>query len=117
VSADDIALDISIVDLAISHVLLLFSEVISMADATQKSKRILFTFDDTSLNNLEDVKEKGGFNSLGTAVRESIEINQLLHDQADEGFSEVVVRNPKTKQEKTLVIRSLTRRGRATTSS
>lgn len=73
------------------------------------SKRIVFTFDEASLENLEQVKEQGRFTSLGTAVRESIQINQLLHDQASEGFSEVVVRNPKTKQEKTLVIQSLKR--------
>jgi len=71
------------------------------------SKRIVFTFDERSLGSLQHVKEKGGFSSLGTAVRESILINQELHDQASEGFSEVVLRNPKTKQEKTLVIPSL----------
>jgi hypothetical protein len=71
------------------------------------SKRIVFTFDDKSIDSLEQVKEKGRFTSLGTAVRESIQINQELQDQASEGFSEVVVRNPKTKQEKTIVIPSL----------
>jgi hypothetical protein len=71
------------------------------------AKRIVFSFDDRSLDSLEQVKEKGSFQSLGTAVRESIQINQVLHDQASEGFTEVVVRNPKTKQEKTLVIPSL----------
>ena len=71
------------------------------------TKRIVFTFDERSLGSLEQVKVKGGFSSLGTAVRESIQINEALHDQASEGFSEVVVRNPKTKQEKTIVISSL----------
>ena len=71
------------------------------------SKRIVFTFDDKSIDSLVQVKEKGRFPSLGTAVRESIQINQELQDQASEGFSEVVVRNPKTKQEKTIVIPSL----------
>jgi hypothetical protein len=71
------------------------------------SKRIVFSFDDRSLERLEQVKEKGGFQSFGTAVRESIQINQALHDEASEGFTEVVVRNPKTRQEKTLIIPSL----------
>jgi hypothetical protein len=71
------------------------------------AKRIVFSFDDKSLGSLEQVKEKGRFSSLGTAVRESVLINQTLHDQASEGFSEVVVRNPKTKQEKTIIIPSL----------
>jgi hypothetical protein len=70
-------------------------------------KRIVFSFDDRSLDSLQQVKEKGRFQSLGTAVRESIQINQVLHDEASEGFTEVVVRNPKTKQEKTLIIPSL----------
>ena len=73
------------------------------------SKRIIFSFDEKSLENLEQVKAKGRFQSLGTAVRESIEINQILHNQASEGFSEVIVRNPKTKEEKTLIIPSLRR--------
>ncbi len=70
-------------------------------------KRIVFTFDDRSIGSLEKVKELGQFSSLGTAVRESVLINQELHNQASEGFSEVVVRNPKTKQEKTIIIPSL----------
>lgn len=78
-------------------------------EPTEMAKRIVFSFDDRSLDRLEQVKEKGGFQSLGTAVRESIQINQALHDEASEGFTEVVVRNPKTKQEKTLVIPSLKR--------
>lgn len=73
------------------------------------SKRIIFSFDEKSLENLEHLKEKGRFQSLGTAVRQSIEINQVLYDQASEGFSEVIVRNPKTKQEKTVIIPSLKR--------
>jgi hypothetical protein len=71
------------------------------------AKRIVFSFDDRSLDSLEQVKVKGRFQSLGTAVRESIQINQALHDEASEGFTEVVVRNPKTRQEKTLIIPSL----------
>ena len=73
------------------------------------SKRIIFSFDDKSLENLEDLKVKGRFQSIETAVRQSIEINRALYDQAFEGFSEVILRNPKTKQEKTLIIPSLRR--------
>lgn len=71
------------------------------------SKRIVFTFDPKSLGSLEAVKEKGNFSSLGTAVRESILINEVLQNQVAEGFTEVVVRNPKTMQEKTVVIPSI----------
>ncbi|MDP8981170.1 MAG: hypothetical protein M3O35_11320 [Acidobacteriota bacterium] len=85
-----------------------------MEISANMGKRIVFSFDDRSLDSLERVKEKGGFQSLGTAVRESIQINQVLHDEASEGFTEVVVRNPKTRQEKTLIIPSLKKTAAAT---
>jgi hypothetical protein len=75
------------------------------------SKRIVFTFDPKSMGSLEAVKDKGRFSSLGTAVRESILVNEVLHNQVAEGFTEVVVRNPKTKQEKTIVIPSMQESG------
>ncbi len=59
------------------------------------------------MGSLEAVKTKGRFSSLGAAVRESILVNEVLHNQMAEGFTEVLVRNPKTKQEKTIVIPSM----------
>jgi hypothetical protein len=75
------------------------------------SKRIVFTFDPKSMGSLEAVKDKGKFSSLGTAVRESILVNEVLHNQIAQGFTEVVVRNPKTNQEKTIVIPSIQESG------
>jgi len=74
------------------------------------SKRIIFSFDEKSLQSLEQVKQRGAFPSLGTAVRESVSINEVLHDQAALGFTEIVVRNPKTNQEKTIFVPSVNRR-------
>lgn len=71
------------------------------------SQRIIFTFDDNSIESLDKVKNNGGFTSLATAVRDSVQINEVLQQQVTEGFTEIVVRNPKTKKEKTLVIPSL----------
>ena len=73
------------------------------------AQRVLFTFDPDSLERLRQVKEKGGFSSLATAVRESIYVSSVLQNQVAGGFTEVIVRNPKTKQEKVLVIPSLER--------
>lgn len=71
------------------------------------SQRVIFTFDDSSLKSLQKVTNTGGFKSLATAVRDSVQINEVLQQQVADGFSEIVVRNPKTKKEKTLVIPSL----------
>ncbi|MBV8895788.1 MAG: hypothetical protein JO051_04700 [Acidobacteriaceae bacterium] len=53
------------------------------------------------------MKERGGFPSLGMAVRESIQLSDFLQNLVDKGFSEIIVKNPDTNQEKTIVISSL----------
>jgi hypothetical protein len=73
------------------------------------AQRVVFTFDDSSLNSLKQVRERGNFSSMGTAVRESIQLSEVLQDQVGAGFTEVIVRNPRSNQEKTLVIPSLLR--------
>src|SRR6266540_3172381 len=76
---------------------------------TIMAQRVVFTFDDSSLESLKQVQERGDFSSMGTAVRDSIQLSEVLQDQVADGFSEVILRNPRTNQEKTLVIPSLRR--------
>jgi len=71
------------------------------------SERVVFSFDQNSLETLNEVKNKGGFPSLATAVKESIQLNDFLQNQVEKGFTEIVVRNPETNQEKTIVVSSL----------
>jgi hypothetical protein len=75
--------------------------------------RVVFTFDDSSLESLNAVKERGDFSSLATAVRDSVQLAEVLQDQVADGFTEVVVRNPRTNQERTLVIPSFRKLARA----
>jgi hypothetical protein len=70
-------------------------------------KRVVFTFDERSLESLQSIKDKARFASLGDTVKESLQVSRTLHEQADNGFNEVVVRNPKTKEERVLLIPSL----------
>jgi hypothetical protein len=81
------------------------------------SQRIVFTFDDRSLESLKQLQQRGDFASMGTAVRDSVQISELLQDLATDGFTEVVLRNPKTKQEKTLVIPFLKRLAKSANAS
>ena len=71
------------------------------------AQRVVFTFDEGSLDSLKQVQARGDFPSMGTAVRDSIQLSEILQDLVAGGFSEVVLRNPRTNQEKTLVIPSL----------
>jgi Arc/MetJ-type ribon-helix-helix transcriptional regulator len=68
------------------------------------AKRVVFSFDERSLESLENLKEQGRFSSMGEAVRESLQINRALRSQAEQGFTEVIVRNPATKEERWIVI-------------
>jgi hypothetical protein len=73
------------------------------------SQRVVFTFDDSSLESLKQIQQRGDFVSMGTAVRDAVQLSEVLQDQVADGFTEVVLRNPKTNQEKTLIIPSLKR--------
>lgn len=72
-----------------------------------KTRRVVFTFDERSLDSLEQITEQGRFPSMANAVRESLQISRALQVQAEQGFTEVVVRNPDTNEEKVLVIPKL----------
>ncbi|MBL8077827.1 MAG: hypothetical protein JNM55_07690 [Anaerolineales bacterium] len=74
---------------------------------TKKSKRVAFTFDERSLTTLEEMTNAGKFSSIGDTVRESLQISKALQTQAKNGYIEVIVRNPKTGEEKIIVIPSL----------
>ena len=71
------------------------------------SQRVVFTFDDRSLESLKEITEQGHFSSMAETVRESLQINRALQKQAKSGYTEVVVRNPKTNEERVIVIPSL----------
>jgi Arc/MetJ-type ribon-helix-helix transcriptional regulator len=68
------------------------------------AKRVVFSFDERSLESLDKLKSQGRFSSMGDAVRESLQITLALQAQAARGFTEVIVRNPDTKEERVIVI-------------
>jgi Arc/MetJ-type ribon-helix-helix transcriptional regulator len=69
-----------------------------------RSKRILFTFDPASLSTLAEIREYGPFPSMSDAVRDAIRIVRALQAQARQGYTEFVVRDPRTKQERVIVL-------------
>ena len=82
-----------------------------MSDS-KTTQRVVFTFDERSLESLKKITEQGNFASMAETVRESLQINRALQRQAQNGFTEVVVRNPKTNEERVIVIPSLDDLGR-----
>jgi hypothetical protein len=72
-----------------------------------KNKRVVFSFDERSLESLQKLTEQGRFSSMADTVRESLQISRALQSQAGQGFTEVMVRNPETNEERVLVIPAL----------
>ena len=67
-------------------------------------KRVVFSFDERSLESLETLKERARLGSLADVVRSSLQVSRALQQQKDLGYSEFVVRNPATKEERVLII-------------
>ena len=72
-----------------------------------KTQRVVFTCDERSLESLQKLKEQGRFASMGETVRESLQISRALQNQASQGFREIVVRNPETKEERVIIVPAL----------
>ncbi len=68
------------------------------------SKRVAFTFDERSLKTLEQMTSEGDYTSMADTVRESLQINRALQSQAKHGYTEVIMRNPDTGEERVVVI-------------
>jgi hypothetical protein len=68
------------------------------------NKRVVLSFDAIAYGNLEELRKKGGFKTVADAVRDSLVVRAVLRNQSDRGFTEVVLRNPKTKKERTIDI-------------
>jgi hypothetical protein len=73
----------------------------------KSTKRVVFSFDERSLESLEKLTEQARFSSMADTVRESLQISRALQSQANQGFTEVIVRNPETNEERVLVIPNL----------
>ncbi len=71
------------------------------------AKRIVFSFDERSLESLKKLQNQGRFSSMGHTVRVSLQITCALYSQASQGYTEVAVRNPETKAERSIVIPGL----------
>jgi Arc/MetJ-type ribon-helix-helix transcriptional regulator len=72
-----------------------------------KTRRVVFSFDERSLESLQELTDQGRFSSMADTVRESLQISRALQAQAGRGFTEVLVRNPETNEERVLVIPNL----------
>jgi hypothetical protein len=72
-----------------------------------KTQRVVFTFDQRSLESLKTMTEQGRYPSMANAVKDSLQISHALQNQAKQGFTEIIVRNPETNEERVIVVPAL----------
>ena len=72
-----------------------------------KTRREVFTFDECSLESLKRMTKQGRYPSMANAVRDSLQISRALQNQVEKGFTEIIVRNPETNEERVIVIPDL----------
>jgi len=70
-------------------------------------ERIAFNISQLALSRLRRMARKGKFESLGEVVGVSLEIHRALQEHARHGFTEVVLRNPRTERERVMTIAKL----------
>lgn len=75
--------------------------------AAKEKTRIVFTFDEQSLAGLEEIKDDGNYSCFAETVRDSLQITRSLQKLAKRGYSEIIVRDPKTEEERLLIIPTL----------
>ncbi|MDH4224412.1 MAG: hypothetical protein OEW12_02055 [Deltaproteobacteria bacterium] len=69
-----------------------------------EKQRIVFTFDKKNLERMERIKERTHLATYAEVVRDALAIDNSLLEQREYGFTEVVVRNPNTREEKVMVM-------------
>ena len=72
--------------------------------ATNEKTRVVFTFNQNSLAALEEIKENGNYSTLAETVHDSLQITRTLQKLAQRGYRQIIVRDPKTDEERLLTI-------------
>lgn len=66
--------------------------------------RVIFTFDEKSLATLKKMTDDAEMTSMASTVREALRLANTLRLQAEQGFTEVLVRKPKTHEQRVLIL-------------
>ena len=72
--------------------------------ATKEKIRVVFTFEERGLAALEDMTEAGNYSCLAETVHDLLQITRSLQNLTKRGYSEIIVRDPETEEERLLTI-------------
>jgi len=72
-----------------------------------KQEKVTFCFDRESLVCLRKLSALRQDASLNDTIRSSLAINQIFQEQMQAGFTEIVVRNSRTNEERVMILHDL----------
>ena len=67
-------------------------------------KRVVFIFDNLMYDRFKHWQHKKRHETMAQTIREALRIVQALDGQKEQGYTEVLVRNPQTQEMKVMVI-------------
>ena len=79
------------------------SEGVKTGKREDGKTRVIFTFEVESVAALEKLQEDGRYDSLADTVKDSLQILWVLQREAKKGYTELIVRNPETDDEKVVL--------------
>ena len=68
------------------------------------NKRVVLSFDAVAFGNPEELRRKGGFKSIAEAIKDALVVRTMLHRQAEQGFSQLLVQNPDSRKERIVAL-------------
>ena len=66
--------------------------------------RLVFVLDSKSLAGIKGIQKDGNHDTMADTVKDALMIKRAIQTQAKEGFVQVILRNPKTGDERILPI-------------
>ncbi|HEY6329036.1 MAG TPA: hypothetical protein VI756_06845, partial [Blastocatellia bacterium] len=77
--------------------------------AEEKNVRLILTFTENAFRALEEIVQRGRWNTIPDVVQIGLRLERLIQIQSEEGFTELFVRNPRTGAERLVLYKTLNR--------
>ncbi len=67
-----------------------------------EKRTLAFQFDEAAYEHIQKVKKDRGYSTEGEVVGDSLRIQEALQSEEKQGFNQILVRNPRTRETRIL---------------
>ncbi len=71
--------------------------------------RVVFDFDDRNLAELKRITARAGYPSMGDTIHAALRVISILQEEAGEGETQLIVRNPMTGRQRVIELSPVSR--------